>query len=94
MKCFDCNGRGGWGHTSPETDLYGRTMMREAHESFYNCPTCHGMGNVTEQVYSQSKMAEDERYNTLERELGYEAEQFAIELDRERAIEYLNQYNQ
>jgi hypothetical protein len=52
------------------------------------------MGNVTEQVYSQSKMAEDERYNTLERELGYEAEQFAIELDRERAIEYLNQYNQ
>jgi hypothetical protein len=69
-------------------------MMREVPETFYPCGACHGTGNVTEQIYSQSKMAEDERFNTLDRELSYEAEQFAIELDRERAIEYLNRYNQ
>ena len=93
MKCFDCSGRGGWGHTSHETEIYGRSM-REVPETFYPCGACHGTGNVTEQIYSQSKMAEDERFNTLDRELSYEAEQFAIELDRERAIEYLNRYNQ
>ena len=92
MKCYDCNGRGGWGHTSHETDIYGRTTMREAVERFYPCETCHGKGVVTEQVYSQSKMAEDLRFNNLDRELHEEAVQFARELDLERAIDYLNRY--
>ena len=92
MKCYDCNGRGGWGHTSHETDLYGRSSTREVQEKFYRCPTCHGMGNVTEQVYSQSKLAEDERWNKIDREHGEQADQWARHDDLQRAIDYLNRY--
>jgi hypothetical protein len=92
MKCYDCGGKGGWGHTSSETDLYGRTMLREAHERFFSCPTCKGMGNVTEAVYNQSKMAEDERWNNLDRERGEEADQWARYDDIQRAMDYLNRY--
>ena len=93
MKCYDCDGKGGWGHTHTETDLYGRSVQREATEAYYPCTTCRGTGQVTEAIYSQSKMAEDERFNKIDRERAYEAEQFHLELDRERAIEYLNRYN-
>jgi hypothetical protein len=94
MKCYDCNGKGGWGHTAHETDLYGRTVLRKSKDRFYPCSTCHGSGNVTQDVYNQSKKQADERFDALDRELGEEAEQFARELDLERAIEYNNRYNQ
>jgi len=91
MKCYDCNGHGGWGDITLETDLYGNSA-REAKERFYPCSTCHGSGNVTQDVYNQSKKQADERFDALDRELGEEAEQFARELDLERAIEYNNRY--
>ena len=92
MKCYDCDGKGGWGHSSPETDYYGRSALREVKETFFRCPTCRGMCTVTEEVYRQSKKEADERNSEHERQLGEEAERFHRELDLERAINYINRY--
>lgn len=94
VTCFDCKGKGGWGHVTIERDYFGRTVLREARETFHPCPTCRGTGKVTQAVYSQSELAEQERYNRIEDELAQQAEAFYRQLDLERAIDYLNRYNQ
>lgn len=94
ITCYDCKGQGGWGHTTTERDYFGRTSTREAKERFYPCSTCHGTGQVTQDVYSQSELAEQERYNRIEDELAQQAEAFYRQLDLERAIDYLKRYNQ
>lgn len=92
VKCYECNGQGGWGHVSIEHDIIGRTSTRETKERFYRCPTCHGSGQVTQAVRSQSQLAEQERMDAFDEEMGRMAEQFYQQLDRERAIDYLNRY--
>lgn len=93
MKCYDCNGKGGWGHTSPEREYLGRSSTREVKETFYACSACHGTGEVTEQVYRQSELAENERMEAHDNEIGKLMDELARIEDRERAIEYLNRYN-
>jgi hypothetical protein len=70
-----------------------RTEKVAGSDKFFACDTCKGSGEVSVTVLRQSVLAQDEWFDKLDRELAYEAEQFYRELDRERAIEYINRYN-
>jgi hypothetical protein len=70
-----------------------RTEKVAGSDRFFACDTCKGTGEVSVTVLRQSVLAQDEWFDKLDRDLAYEAEQFHRELDRERAIEYLNRYN-